>query len=177
MEVKIGKATLAIVKEDITEQKVDAITNAANNRLWMGGGVAGAIKAKGGEVIEEEAMKQGPVPIGEIAVTGAGKLPAKKVFHAVVMEQDMKTSEEAINTATKNLLNTAEDYNFESIALPALGTGVGHFPADICADLMLEQIISHLLENTKLNRVVISLLDNGIYEIFNSKLKKRFSKK
>ena len=90
MEIKVGKATLLIVNGDITEQQVDVVTNAANNRLWMGGGVAGAIKAKGGEDIEEEAMKQGPIPVGEVAVTAAGNLPVTKVYHAVVMEQDMK---------------------------------------------------------------------------------------
>ncbi|MBN2541461.1 macro domain-containing protein [bacterium] len=177
MDVRIGRATLSIVNEDITEQSVDIITNAANNRLWMGGGVAGSIKSKGGEEIEEEAMKLGPIPIGEVVITEAGKLPQRKVFHAVVMEQDMKTSQDAIKNATMNVLKLADDNNFESIAIPAFGTGVGHFPADVCADLMLEEIINYLLETKNLKKVVISLLDNGIYEIFKNKLKNRFSKR
>ena len=80
MEVMVGKTSIAILKGDITEVKADAIVNAANNRLWMGSGVAGAIKSKGGYEIENEAISLGPIPIGEAVVTSAGRLSSKYVF-------------------------------------------------------------------------------------------------
>jgi len=89
MEVRVGKARIRVVLGDITEQDTDAIANAANDHLWMGSGVAGAIKSKGGEEIELEAMKQGPIPVGSAVITGAGRLPQRYVIHAAVMGQKL----------------------------------------------------------------------------------------
>ena len=113
---------IKFVKGDITDMEVDAIVNAANNELWMGGGVAGAIKRKGGIEIEEEAVKKGPIPVGEAIVTGAGKLKAKYVIHGAVMGRDLQTDAEKIKNATINSLKRAEELGLKSIAFPAFGT-------------------------------------------------------
>src|SRR3990170_7908766 len=99
---------IEVLRGDITKLELDALVNAANNRLWMGGGVAGALKRAGGPEIEAEAIKKGPIPIGEAVVTGAGKLKAKYVIHAAVMGQDLQTDATKIRQATVNSLKRAE---------------------------------------------------------------------
>ena len=131
---------LAVVEADITSLAVDAIANAANDHLWMGSGVAGAIKRAGGEEIEREAMRLGPIAVGEAVATGAGRLKARHVIHAAVMGQNLKTSAEAISKATRRCLEVADRLGCVSIALPAFGTGVGGFPLPECARLMTEAI-------------------------------------
>ncbi|MGB3093303.1 MAG: macro domain-containing protein, partial [Candidatus Zixiibacteriota bacterium] len=99
MQKKLGRIEIKLVQGDITEQEIDAVVNAANNHLWMGVGVAGAIKRKGGIEIEREAMSKGPIPVGEAVVTKAGSLKAKYVIHAAVMGQDLTTNGEHIKNA------------------------------------------------------------------------------
>ncbi|RKZ28561.1 Appr-1-p processing protein, partial [bacterium] len=144
---------------------------------WMGGGVAGAIKKAGGEEIEIEAMKKGPVPVGEVAITDAGALDAKNIIHAVVMGQDLKTNEEYIRNATRNTIKAADDIPVQSLALPAFGTGVGHFPAEQCSKIMVEESVEGLLSAKNLLQVKIVLKDAGIYEIFRQALERKFSRK
>ena len=177
MEVNIGKAKLSVVHGDITDTGAEAIANAANDKLWMGGGVAGAIKKAGGEEIEIEAMKKGPVPVGEVAITDAGALDAKNIIHAVVMGQDLKTNEEYIRNATRNTIKAADDIPVQSLALPAFGTGVGHFPAEQCSKIMVEESVEGLLSAKNLLQVKIVLKDAGIYEIFRQALERKFSRK
>lgn len=177
MEVNIGRAKFSIVLGDITKSGTEAIANSANDKLWMGSGVAGAIKKRGGEEIELEAMKKGPIPIGEVAITSAGNLSAKKVIHAVVMGQDLKTSEEYVRNATRNTLIAAEGIPVSSLAMPAFGTGVGHFHADDCSRIMVEETVNALLEAKNLTLVKIVLEDNGTFEIFKKALEARFRRK
>ncbi len=132
--------TVEIVSGDIAAQSTDAVVNAANNAFWMGGGVAGALKARGGQTIEDEAMAQGPVTPGEAIITSAGRLPARHVIHAAVMGQDLRTSPAIIERATQETLALAERQKLTSIALPAFGTGVGGFPLDECARIMIEAV-------------------------------------
>jgi O-acetyl-ADP-ribose deacetylase (regulator of RNase III) len=139
----IQPLTLEIVDDDITTQDVDAIVNAANNAFWMGAGVAGAIKARGGRQIEDEAMAQGPVEPGACVLTSAGRLRARHVIHAAVMGQDLRTSATLIATATRNALRLADSRGLRSIALPAFGTGVGGFPVGECARVMVGAVQSH----------------------------------
>ncbi|MCK4302274.1 MAG: macro domain-containing protein [candidate division Zixibacteria bacterium] len=127
---------IEVVRGDITGADVAAIVNAANNELWMGAGVAGAIKRAGGKVIESEAVAKGPIMPGEAVYTGAGKLPFKVVIHAAVMGQDLRTSDKLIRQATIASLNIVEKLKIESIAFPAFGTGVGGFPMTACANIM-----------------------------------------
>src|SRR5512141_963847 len=129
---KIDRLQLTVILGDITEQATDAIVNAANNHLWMGAGVAGAIKARGGEEIEREAMKLGPIEPGQAVTTTAGRLRARYCIHAAAMGQDLATSAELITRATRSALAEAARLDIDSVAFPALGTGVGGFPADAC---------------------------------------------
>ncbi|OFW33798.1 MAG: hypothetical protein A3G76_03590, partial [Acidobacteria bacterium RIFCSPLOWO2_12_FULL_65_11] len=122
--------TIEILDGDIAAQSTDAIVNAANNAFWMGAGVAGAIKARGGREIEVEAMAQGPVEPGECVVTSGGRLAARHVIHAAVMGQDLRTSGALIDRATRRTLALADRLGLVSIALPAFGTGVGGFSLD-----------------------------------------------
>jgi O-acetyl-ADP-ribose deacetylase len=135
--------TIDIVDDDIAAQTTDAIVNAANNAFWMGSGVAGAIKSRGGKSIEDEAMAQGPVEPGECVLTAGGRLPAKHVIHAAVMGQDLVTSASLIETATRNALRLADSRGLKSIALPAFGTGVGGFPVTECARVMITAVLEH----------------------------------
>src|SRR5258705_4270248 len=129
MKCKIGKTTVIVERGDITEAEVDAVVNAANAELWMGAGVAGALKRKGGVVIEEDAIRQGPVEIGEAVLTVAGDLAATHVIHAVTMGKDLKTDPDNITAATRATLAIAEKHKLSSLAFPALGSGVGGGPA------------------------------------------------
>ena len=131
------ESKIEVVRGDITEQDVDAIVNAANTHLWMGSGVAGAIVRRGGAGIEDEAIRQGPVDVGEAIVTGGGHLTARHVIHAAAMGQDLRATAESIRDATGNALARAEELKLKSVALPALGTGVGGFSLDECAQLMI----------------------------------------
>ena len=125
-----------IYSGDITEVQTDAIVNAANNHLWMGSGVAGAIKRKGGQIVEDEAVAQGPIEPGEAVATTAGELPHTYVIHAAGMGQDLKTSEELVYLSTLNSLDLAEELGLESVAFPAIGTGVGGLSITDCARAM-----------------------------------------
>ena len=116
-----------VVEGDITSLDVDAIVNAANDHLWMGAGVAGAIKRAGGEEIEREAVAKGPIPIGTAVATGAGRLQARYVVHGAVMGQDLRTNAELVEQTTLSCLAVADKLGCESLALPAFGTGVGGF--------------------------------------------------
>jgi O-acetyl-ADP-ribose deacetylase (regulator of RNase III) len=137
------KDKIRIVKGDISSVKVDAVVNAANNHLWMGAGVAGALKRRGGQEIEDEAVKRGPIPVGDAVETGAGVLPARYVIHAAVMGQDLRTDEKILRKATRNVMELAESLGVKSVAFPALGTGVGGFPLKRCAQVMLEEVLNY----------------------------------
>lgn len=163
---------ISIIKGDITTFEGDAIVNAANNQLWMGGGVAGAIKRVGGSEIEIEAVSKGPIPIGGAVTTSAGKLKAKYVIHAAVMGRDLKTSEEYIRTATINTLKEAEKLKIKSIAFPALGTGVGGFPYEECAKIMKKAIEESEKEFKYLQEVVFYLFDDEAYQTFKKVFEK-----
>src|SRR5262245_5267795 len=144
---------LEVTEGDIAAESTDAIVNAANNHFWMGAGVAGAIKARGGQSIEAEAMAQGPVEPGACVKTGAGRLAARTVIHAAVMGQDLKTSERLIGLATGNALALADAGQFKSIAFPAFGTGVGGFPLEACARIMIDAIREHSKRPTTVRTV------------------------
>ena len=170
MQKNLSEVKIKLVQGDITDQEVDAIVNAANNHLWMGAGVAGAIKRKGGKEIEDEAMKKGPIPIGEAVVTKAGKLKAKYVIHAAVMGQDLMTNEEYIKNATLNSLKRAEELKIKSLAFPTFGTGVGGFSVERCAQIMLCQVKDFSKKVKYLEEVLFVLFDKKSYDIWSIKL-------
>jgi O-acetyl-ADP-ribose deacetylase len=173
MKIKIGAATIEVQKGDISVMEVDAVVNAANTTLAMGTGVAGALKKRGGVVIEEEAMLQGPVEVGEAVMTTAGNLKATHVIHAAVMGTDLKTDPAAIGTATQAVLALAVKHKLTSLALPALGTGVGHVPPQQSADAMLAAVSAHLKAGaTTLKRVIFVLYQDEAHRTFVDTLKR-----
>jgi O-acetyl-ADP-ribose deacetylase (regulator of RNase III) len=146
---------LEAVEGDITALEVDAIANAANNHLWMGAGVAGAIKRAGGEEIEHEAVQLGPIEVGDAVATSAGRLPARWVIHGAVMGQDLQTNADLVRRTTQSCLRVVDELGAQSIALPAFGTGVGGFPLEECARIMVDAARSH--EPRSLKRVVFAV--------------------
>jgi O-acetyl-ADP-ribose deacetylase (regulator of RNase III) len=160
------RAKVTIRQGDLTDAKVDAIVNAANNDLLLGGGVAGAIRIKGGPSIQEECRRLGPIRIGEAAITSGGRLAARYVIHAASMALGGYTEETGLREATRNSLARAKEKQLESIAFPAIGTGIAGFPMDRCAEVMLEEIRAHLSRETALRRVEIVLLDASALAIF-----------
>lgn len=157
---------LEIAEGDIAAQTTDAVVNAANNAFWMGSGVAGALKARGGRAIEADAMAQGPVEPGACVVTSGGRLPARYVIHAAVMGQDLRTSAALIGRATSNSLALAEARHMTSIALPAFGTGVGGFALDECARVMIAAIRAHAAVASSLRLVRLVLFGRPAYRTF-----------
>jgi O-acetyl-ADP-ribose deacetylase (regulator of RNase III) len=159
---------LEVVEGDIAALDVDAIANAANNYLWMGAGVAGAIKRAGGEEIEREAVAKGPIEIGEAVVTGAGRLRARHVIHGAVMGQDLRTSAALVERTTRRCLEVADDLGACSVALPAFGTGVGGFPLGECARIMVAAVQAY--EPRALERVVFAVFGAEAKRAFKAAL-------
>src|SRR4051812_12346381 len=130
-------AALEVLQADITKLEVDAITNAANTRLLHGGGVAGAIARAGGPAIQSESDAKAPIGLGEAVETSAGAMPARWVIHAATMEMDFRTDAGIIEKATRSTLAKAEALGARTLALVAFGTGVGGFPLDEAARIMV----------------------------------------
>ncbi len=155
-----------ISQGDITECDIDAIVNAANNDLILGAGVAGAIRGKGGPEIQKECDRIGGIPLGEAAITTGGKLKAKFVIHAASMHLGGSTTEDNLRASTRNSLLRAAERNLESIAFPAIGTGIAGFPLDRCARMMLEEVRDHLDATTSVKLVEFVLFDRIARETF-----------
>jgi O-acetyl-ADP-ribose deacetylase (regulator of RNase III) len=156
---RIGPLQFQATVGDITEQATEAVVNAANNHLWMGSGVAGAIKRVGGAEIETEAMKLGPIEPGQAVTTSAGRLKSRYCIHAAAMGQYLTTSPGLITRATRSALSEAARLDLDSVAFPALGTGVGGFPVETCAHLMVAAALDHGRSNPKPGTVVFVLRD------------------
>jgi O-acetyl-ADP-ribose deacetylase (regulator of RNase III) len=136
-------AVLEVLQADITQLEIDAITNAANTQLIHGGGVAGAIRRAGGPELERESRERAPIGLGEAVETTAGEMPARWVIHAATMELDGRTSGEIIERATRSTLELAERLGCKTLALVAFGTGVGGFPLDEAARIMVAAAGAH----------------------------------
>jgi O-acetyl-ADP-ribose deacetylase (regulator of RNase III) len=172
MKTSVGKTALEIASGDITRLEVDAIGNAANNELWMGAGVAGAIKRAGSAAIETEAMLQGPIAVGEAVATTGHDLKARWVIHAAVMGQDLKTDANAIAKATYSALACADRCHARSLALPAFGTGVGGFPVYQCASIMTAEVVRYLKDTprTGLRHIMFSVYTDAARAAFKNAL-------
>jgi O-acetyl-ADP-ribose deacetylase (regulator of RNase III) len=157
---------IELIQGDITEMAVDAIVNAANNDLILGAGVAGAIRRKGGEAIEEECRRIGTIPLGTAAITTGGRLKARYVIHAASMELGGSTTAAALRSATAHALHLARQRNLKTIAFPAIGTGIGGFPARECAQIMLREAVEHLKQPTSLETIYFVLYDPETYAVF-----------
>jgi len=156
MAFRHGKVQIKVLEGDITEIRADAIVNPANSYLLMGGGVAGAIKRKGGVEIEKEARKMAPIEIGEAVVTSAGRLPAKWVVHAPTVKRPAgKASLESVSLATRAALRAAEEVGARSIAFPAMGAGVGGLSVKEAVQAMLTEITNYIDQGTELREIML----------------------
>jgi O-acetyl-ADP-ribose deacetylase (regulator of RNase III) len=164
----VPKLRLEVMDGDITSLAVDAIANAANDQLWMGAGVAGAIKRAGGEEIEREAVAKGPIQSGDAVPTGAGTLHAKHVIHGAVMGQDLQTNADLVRRTTRRCLEVADELGARSLALPAFGTGVGRFPLPDCAAIMVSE--ARAFEPRTLERVVFAVFGKEARDAFEAEL-------
>ncbi|MEW6162275.1 MAG: macro domain-containing protein [Nitrospirota bacterium] len=142
-EKTINRKTLRLVQGDITERDVDAIVNAANSWLQHGGGVAGAIVRKGGQIIQEESNKIGYTPVGTAVITGAGKLPAKFVIHAVGPRMGEGDEDNKLESAILNSLMLASERGLKSISIPAISSGIFGFPKDRCAEILVKEAVNY----------------------------------
>ena len=150
---------VVIITGDLVEQEVDAIVNAANNDLVLGGGVAGSIKRAGGPSIQDECDAHGPVRVGEAAITGAGALRARWVLHAASMSLGGRTSRDSLRSSMDDVFRLAQQHQLQTIAIPAVGTGIAGFPIDECARVMAESLqraLSHGWQATEIRFVLFS---------------------
>ncbi len=164
--------TLRVVEGDITERDVDAIVNAANSRLQHGGGVAGAIVRKGGRVIQEESDKIGCVHVGRAAMTGAGRLPAKRVIHAVGPRMGEGGEDEKLESAVLTSLELASSNSLKSVSMPAISSGIFGFPKDRCAKILVRSSLRFIRENprTSLETIEFCLFDKETSGLFKSEV-------
>lgn len=176
MRLNIENRVLELVEGDITEMQTDAIVNAANARLVLGGGVAGAIKRKGGPKIQAECDKIGGTFVGGAVITSGGNLKVKYVIHAVGPRMGEGNEDEKLKNATLNSLKLADDNNLKSISFPAISTGIFGFPIQRCAKIMLQTSIGYLKGQTSLEKVVFCLFGQANFDVFANQLKQEISK-
>jgi O-acetyl-ADP-ribose deacetylase len=159
-------ARIELWNGDICDLEVDAIVTPASTSLWMSTGVAGELKRAGGDEIEFAALRQAPVPLGAAVVTPAGRLAAKVVIHAVSLERDRRTSGPAIDRAARSSMSRVRELGLQSVAFPALGTGVGGFPLEEAARIAVEAVRDELLRPSSIEHVVFALRGAAAYEAF-----------
>jgi O-acetyl-ADP-ribose deacetylase (regulator of RNase III) len=174
LSLELNGTALELIEADITELDVEAIVNAANEQLQLGSGVAGAIREKGGESIQEECDRIGSTPVGTAVMTGAGELSAKQVIHAVGPKFDDADADRKLASAVRASLALADRNGLRSIALPAISAGNFGYPHDRSARIKLTEIHRYLQGGTKLNRVVVALFDDEAYQTFKRELRRGF---
>lgn len=155
-----------IEQGDLTDYAVDAIVNAANNDLILGGGLAGAISRKGGPQIQAQCDRHGPVAVGEAAITGAGDLPAKFVIHQASMQLGGRTTARSLRDSTRAVLKLADENDLRTLAMPATGTGIAGFDLGQCAEIMLGEVLDHGRGQTSITDVYFVLYDPQAYQTF-----------
>ena len=175
MQVKAGNSIFELIRGDITEQDTEAIVNAANCQLILGGGVAGAIRTKGGPAIQTECNKIGETFVGGAVKTTGGNLKARYIIHAVGPRMGEGDEDNKLKSATLNSLKLADYDQMKSISFPAISTGIFGFPVKRCAEIMLAVVIDYLKGKTGLEKVVFCLFTEADYRIFKDKLKEKIS--
>lgn len=159
-------AEIQLWNGDICDLEVDAIVNAATTNLWMSTGVGGALKRRGGDDIEFEAVRQGPAAVGSAVVTGPGSLACRAIIHAVSLGADRRTTADAIDAATRSALRAADALELESVAFPALGTGVGGFPLEAAAEVSVAAVQDELRSSNSVRLVIFALRGADAYNAF-----------
>jgi O-acetyl-ADP-ribose deacetylase len=165
---------LRLVQGDITDRDVDSIVNAANAYLQHGGGVAGAIVRKGGQIIQEESDKIGYVPVGNAAITEAGKLPAKFVIHAVGPRMGEGDEDNKLKSAVRSSLLLAAEKGLQSISVPAISSGIFGFPKDRCAEILTQEAVAFIKGNpgSSLELIEFCVYDDGTVSHFKNEFDK-----
>jgi O-acetyl-ADP-ribose deacetylase len=161
---------IVLQRGDLTEMDVDAVVNAANNDLQLGGGLAGVIRRKGGDSIQRECNEIGAIPVGGAAITSGGKLKARHVIHAASMQLGGQTAARALRTSTAHALRIAAEKGLRTIAFPAIG--IGCFPVEECAEIMLSEVARHLEGPSTLEQVCFVLFDADTLGAFEDALRK-----
>jgi O-acetyl-ADP-ribose deacetylase len=162
---------ISLQQGDLTEMDVDAVVNAANNDLRLGGGLAGVIRRRAGESIQRECNQIGSIPVGGAAMTSGGKLKARHIIHAASMELGGHTTSRALRCSTAHSLRIAAEKGLRTIAFPAVGTGIGGFPLSECADIMLREAAEHLKRPTSLETIYFVLFDARALAAFEKELR------
>ncbi|HXC79555.1 MAG TPA: macro domain-containing protein [Candidatus Acidoferrum sp.] len=165
---------IVIIAGDLVEQDVDAIVNAANNDLLLGGGVAGAIRSRGGPTIQRECDAHGPVKVGEAALTGGGELPARHVIHAASMALGGATTAGTLASSMDHALLLARQIGVKTIGIPAVGTGIAGFPIDQCAVVMARSLTHALAEGWAPDEVRFVLFGDGARRAFQASFEEVF---
>jgi len=175
MKLKINNRVLELLDDDLTEMDTDAIVNAANAQLILGGGVAGAIRKKGGPKIQEECNSIGGTFVGGAVITTGGNLKAKHVIHAVGPRMGEGNEDQKLKNATLNSLKVADENHLKSLSFPAISTGIFGFPIRRCAEIMLKTTLDYLKGQTGLEKVVFCLFGRDSYEVFENRLEQETS--
>lgn len=176
MQAEINGIIIRLVQGDITDLAVDAIVNAANSQLILGSGVAGAIRRKGGESIQQECLTIGWCDVGSAVITGAGNLPARHVIHAVGPRMGEGNEPGKLSAATRASLDLAEKHQLRTIALPAISTGVFGFPLEACAQVMVRVAIDYTFEDVEhLQQIILCLYESQAFEVFAVEFRKQLS--
>ncbi len=170
-ELNIKNSKIKLEQGDITELATDAIVNAANAQLILGGGVAGAIRTKGGPSIQAECDKIGGTFVGDAVITTGGNLKAKHVIHAVGPMMGEGNEDEKLKNATLNSLRLMDEHKLKTIAFPAISTGIFGYPINRCAKIMIATAKEYLSGETQINKVIFCLYTSSDFEVFEKELK------
>ncbi|WP_025270137.1 macro domain-containing protein [Hippea sp. KM1] len=165
-ELRINDKVVKVVQGDITEEDTEAIVNAANSHLKHGGGVAGAIVRKGGYEIQEESDKIGYVPTGSAAITGAGRLKAKYVIHAVGPVWGEGDEDNKLKSAVLSALKLAEEKGIKSVSLPAISSGIFGFPKERAAHIIFTTAVEFLRDAKNIEEIHFCNIDDLTAELF-----------
>ncbi len=164
MRKKIVQFTIQVVHGDISDQEVDAVVNAANSDLWMGSGVAEAIKRKGGQSIEQEAMSQGPINPGEAVMTSGGQLTVSCVIHCARMPPSGSATEQYVKSSFRHALKLDEDNNVGSIEFPTIGAGVGGLCLEDSILAIMSGIRPSIRDNTRSHDIRLVAYSADVFE-------------
>ena len=164
------RGRIVLREGDLTAEAVDAIVNAANSELRLGSGVAGAIRERGGPEVQAECDAIGPIAVGDAAVTGAGELPARFVIHAAGMALGGAASEASVRSSVRKSLELARERGLRTLAIPAIGAGVGGLAVQRCAEILIEEARAHLAGETSLAEIRFVLFGEPVYRVFEATL-------
>ncbi|MHA1932332.1 MAG: macro domain-containing protein [Promethearchaeota archaeon] len=170
-EIEVINSKIRLIQGDITELETDALVNAANSKLILGGGVAGAIRKKGGPTIQQECNKIGGTFVGGAVITSGGNLKVKHVIHAVGPRMGEGDEDLKLGNATLNSLKLMDKHNLKSIAFPAISTGIFGYPIERCSKVMITTVKDYLTSKTQIDEVIFCLYTTSDFEVFDKELK------